>query len=113
MNDVKEQENSDECAICEEGGELICCETCPQSYHLKCLGLTSSDVEHVEKWACPICVRRQRNQLSPWSSPQKKERIDSDSSKKIDEMNCEDNTSPLLNMPFIEKPIPDSPGFDV
>ena len=31
MNDVKEQENSDECAICDEGGELICCETCPQS----------------------------------------------------------------------------------
>jgi len=112
MNEVKEQENSDECAICEEGGELICCETCPQSYHLKCLGLTASDVEHVEKWSCPICVRRQRNQLSPQkSSPRKKERIDSDSLQESDKMDCEENPSPLLNMPFIEKPI--SPGFDV
>jgi len=113
MSEVKEQENSDECAICEEGGELICCETCPQSYHLACMGLTASDVEHVEKWSCPTCVRRQRNQLSPSrSSPRKKERIDSVASKESDEMECEENPPPLLNMPFIEKP-PPSPGFDV
>mmetsp|Transcript_35140 Transcript_35140/g.74962 ORF Transcript_35140/g.74962 Transcript_35140/m.74962 type:complete len:188 (+) Transcript_35140:1645-2208(+) len=31
MNQIKEQENSDECAACEEGGELICCETCTDS----------------------------------------------------------------------------------
>lgn len=36
MNDVKETYNSDECAACEEGGELVCCETCPDSVSVKC-----------------------------------------------------------------------------
>lgn len=31
MDDLNARENSDECAICEEGGDLLCCETCPQS----------------------------------------------------------------------------------
>lgn len=31
MSDLKELDNSDECAICEEGGKLVCCETCPDS----------------------------------------------------------------------------------
>ena len=32
MGDLKEREdNSDVCAVCDEGGNLICCETCPDS----------------------------------------------------------------------------------
>jgi hypothetical protein len=28
--------NRDSCDACKEGGELICCDSCPASFHLQC-----------------------------------------------------------------------------
>lgn len=28
--------NEDYCAVCHNGGELICCDTCPKVYHANC-----------------------------------------------------------------------------
>ncbi|KAJ3100128.1 hypothetical protein HDU97_002460 [Phlyctochytrium planicorne] len=52
-DEEEEQDESDEiCAICNEHGELMCCDGCPAAFHIKCLGLDSvPDTE----WHCNTC----------------------------------------------------------
>ena len=41
------------CWICHKEGSVICCETCPRVFHLKCIQLETSPAED---WVCPECV---------------------------------------------------------
>ena len=41
------------CWICHKEGDVICCETCPRVFHLKCIGMESNPSED---WVCPECV---------------------------------------------------------
>lgn len=69
MKDVKRKvliagrdyENEDLCLVCWDGGDLICCDGCPASYHIQCLGLKPKDIS-IRTWRCPhhkcsICKR--------------------------------------------------------
>ncbi|CAH8361218.1 unnamed protein product [Eruca vesicaria subsp. sativa] len=47
------RENDDLCSICKDGGELLCCDTCPRSYHIECAYLPSLPSE---RWSCKYCV---------------------------------------------------------
>ncbi|CAH8358998.1 unnamed protein product [Eruca vesicaria subsp. sativa] len=47
------RENDDICRICQDGGELLCCDTCPRSYHIACADLPSLPSE---RWSCKYCV---------------------------------------------------------
>ena len=40
----RDYEHQDVCLVCWDGGEIICCDFCPASYHLSCLGLTKKDL---------------------------------------------------------------------
>ena len=43
------------CFVCKDGGELLCCETCPQSYHIDCLNPPLGKIPSHE-WYCPRCT---------------------------------------------------------
>ncbi|KAF1792181.1 Zinc finger, PHD-finger [Phytophthora cactorum] len=36
--------NLDFCEVCQGAGDLVCCDKCPRSYHLKCLHMTENDL---------------------------------------------------------------------
>ena len=48
----RDYENSPVCGVCWEGGELICCDFCPGSFHMECIGLAPEDVSS-GPWSCP------------------------------------------------------------
>ncbi len=50
--------NSDQCDICTDGGDLICCDACPRSFHFDCLvpPIKEGDILDGEDWFCPYCV---------------------------------------------------------
>ncbi|XP_053249526.1 E3 ubiquitin-protein ligase TRIM33 isoform X3 [Podarcis raffonei] len=53
-NNKDEDPNEDWCAVCQNGGDLLCCEKCPKVFHLTChvptlLSFPSGD------WICTFC----------------------------------------------------------
>ena len=53
--DGYETDHQDYCEVCQQGGEIILCDTCPRAYHMVCL---DPDMEKAPegKWSCPHCV---------------------------------------------------------
>ncbi|XP_046463980.1 bromodomain adjacent to zinc finger domain protein 1A-like isoform X2 [Daphnia pulex] len=52
-SDVESVDN-EICPVCQEGGEVICCDTCPAVYHLECINPPLRKVPR-GKWSCPQC----------------------------------------------------------
>ncbi|XP_030576464.1 transcription intermediary factor 1-alpha isoform X2 [Archocentrus centrarchus] len=52
--------NEDWCAVCQNGGELLCCDKCPKVFHLSCHIPTLNESPSGE-WFCSFC----RDLLSP------------------------------------------------
>lgn len=48
-------EHADQCAVCFEGGELLCCDTCPLAYHLNCAYPPLRRIPR-GNWACQVCT---------------------------------------------------------
>mmetsp|Transcript_15236 Transcript_15236/g.31065 ORF Transcript_15236/g.31065 Transcript_15236/m.31065 type:complete len:290 (+) Transcript_15236:59-928(+) len=46
-----------ECALCNEVGELLCCDVCEKMYHLHCVTPPLSEVPEGE-WFCPDCMMK-------------------------------------------------------
>uniref|UniRef100_A0A8C1M4R2 Chromodomain helicase DNA binding protein 4a n=1 Tax=Cyprinus carpio TaxID=7962 RepID=A0A8C1M4R2_CYPCA len=43
------------CRVCKDGGELLCCDSCPSSYHIHCLNPPLPEIPNGE-WICPRCT---------------------------------------------------------
>ncbi|TMS17926.1 Chromodomain-helicase-DNA-binding protein 4 [Larimichthys crocea] len=52
--DGYETDHQDYCEVCQQGGEIILCDTCPRAYHMVCL---DPDMEKAPEgtWSCPHC----------------------------------------------------------
>jgi chromodomain-helicase-DNA-binding protein 4 len=48
------KEHQDYCEVCQQGGEIILCDTCPKAYHLVCLDPELEETPE-GKWSCPTC----------------------------------------------------------
>uniref|UniRef100_A0A670IJM0 Autoimmune regulator n=1 Tax=Podarcis muralis TaxID=64176 RepID=A0A670IJM0_PODMU len=55
------QKNDDECAVCRDGGELICCDGCPKAFHLTCLVPPLTEIPS-GTWRCDSCSSGQSKQ---------------------------------------------------
>lgn len=44
--------NTGWCFICSEGGNLVCCDTCPTSVHPECQPVNLTDDDKVSGWSC-------------------------------------------------------------
>ncbi|KAI1882707.1 hypothetical protein AGOR_G00237680 [Albula goreensis] len=53
-NQVGIPRNDDECAVCKDGGELICCDGCPRAFHLACLVPPLTSIPS-GTWRCQLC----------------------------------------------------------
>ena len=51
----EEDEHMEFCRVCKEGGELLCCDSCPNAYHLQCLDPPLEEPPD-EEWTCPRCT---------------------------------------------------------
>lgn len=49
--------HDDECFVCSDGGNLVCCESCPRVAHPKCIGLSVRPMQGVPRgdWYCEEC----------------------------------------------------------
>ncbi|XP_061360482.1 protein CHROMATIN REMODELING 4 [Gastrolobium bilobum] len=52
-----------ECVVCDLGGNLLCCDSCPRTYHLQCLSPPLKRIP-MGKWQCPTCFEG-NDQLKP------------------------------------------------
>ncbi|XP_044735141.1 E3 ubiquitin-protein ligase TRIM33 isoform X2 [Chrysoperla carnea] len=51
----KDDPNEDWCAVCMDGGELVCCDKCPKVFHQYC-HIPNLSVEESDTWQCLLCM---------------------------------------------------------
>ncbi|XP_001605754.1 PHD finger protein 12 [Nasonia vitripennis] len=69
--------NRDSCDACHDGGELICCDKCPASFHLQCHDppLELSDIPNGE-WICHACRCAMKKENSIGNKRKKKNALE-------------------------------------
>ncbi|ODM98981.1 Bromodomain adjacent to zinc finger domain protein 1A [Orchesella cincta] len=94
-NDLSEEVEQEGCAVCSFGGELMCCDGCPDMYHLLCLNPPLSRVPR-GIWHCPNCKSQaQKGKSSSRSKNKSKARrtISTDESDE-DTLRSDDESEP-------------------
>ena len=63
--------NYEVCFYCQDGGDLLCCDSCPRSYHIECLmpPIRESDLPEGD-WHCPVCEGKEDPSASTEVKPE-------------------------------------------
>ena len=56
------EKNIDFCLVCDKNDNLIRCDSCPRSFHLKCIGMKEKDAAGTSSWHCEICQNNKKKQ---------------------------------------------------
>uniref|UniRef100_A0A4W5KTF0 Tripartite motif containing 24 n=1 Tax=Hucho hucho TaxID=62062 RepID=A0A4W5KTF0_9TELE len=85
--------NEDWCAVCQNGGELLCCDRCPKVFHLNC-HIPSLRESPSGEWFCSLCrdltsPEMECNPDSQGESPAMKEEPGSEGFPPVDKRKCE------------------------
>ncbi|CAH1776248.1 unnamed protein product, partial [Owenia fusiformis] len=54
VQEQEEDEHMEFCRVCKDGGELLCCDSCPSAYHTHCLNPPITGLPD-GTWVCPRC----------------------------------------------------------
>ncbi|WCJ37135.1 Acyl-CoA N-acyltransferase with RING/FYVE/PHD-type zinc finger protein [Euphorbia peplus] len=88
-----------ECVVCDVGGELLCCDTCPNTYHLQCLS-PALDLVPTGNWQCRNCSEV-ADLSTPLSSLQRsKKKASSDKNPSVDALHSLAEAGALLEKAF-------------
>ncbi|KAL2343627.1 hypothetical protein Fmac_004912 [Flemingia macrophylla] len=82
-----------ECVICDVGGNLLCCDSCPRTYHLQCLDPPLKRIPN-GKWQCPRCFEgndqlKPINHLDPISKRARTKVVTAKSKGQVNSLNLE------------------------
>jgi len=57
----QQDQHNDACEVCDQVGDLLCCDTCTLVYHVRCLDPPLKKVP--DFWPCPECVQLKARQI--------------------------------------------------
>uniref|UniRef100_A0A673GDI1 RING-type E3 ubiquitin transferase n=1 Tax=Sinocyclocheilus rhinocerous TaxID=307959 RepID=A0A673GDI1_9TELE len=91
--EADEDPNEDWCAVCQNGGQLLCCDRCPKVFHLSC-HVPTLNTSPSGKWYCTFCrdltsPEMQYNISGSGESNNVKQDPDSEAFTPVDRRKCE------------------------
>lgn len=63
--EIESDVHFDFCRVCKDGGDLLCCDSCPSSYHIHCLKPPLKQIPD-GSWRCPRCKVRNSTTFYLW-----------------------------------------------
>ncbi|KAL3799489.1 hypothetical protein ACHAW5_009323, partial [Stephanodiscus triporus] len=104
-DDGRDDPNEDECAICGDGGVLICCDGCSNAYHSRCLQIRPESLP--DPWHCPRCCFKEEESVDTGDSNTNVQSLFDQPTAHAPVVDCEDSAKsnllevePKVNMPL-------------
>lgn len=91
MFEADSELNGNECGVCGEDGDLICCDGCIGAYHSVCV-MYLGTADDTEKWFCPECTLHDPALFGPLTGGRKSS-VDWFTAKNVQEAHTQDHVA--------------------